>query len=68
MVNPMVVWYREDSGVAHLSAVVPHNPACSEVSQPDDWWRVEGLLYDIEADRLRELVSCPKCLSQLDTD
>jgi len=68
MVNPMVVWYREEPQVAHLSTAAPHNPACGEVSEPQDWWRTEGLLYDIEADRLQELVNCPHCLSQIKHD
>lgn len=68
MVNQMVVWYREEPQVAHLSTVVPHNPACGGVSEADDWWRTEGLLYDIEVDRLQELVNCPHCLSQIKHD
>jgi len=68
MVNQMVVWYREKPQVAHLSTVAPHNPACQEVSDPQDWWRTEGLLYDIEGDRLQELVTCPHCLYQIKHD
>lgn len=68
MVNQMVVWYREEPQVSHLSTVVPHNPACEEVSETDNWWRTEGLLYDIETDRLQELVTCPHCLSQINHD
>lgn len=61
----MVVFYREDPDVAHLATLVPHNPACTEVSQPEDWWRVEGYLYDLDWDKERDMITCPECLRAL---
>ena len=64
----MVVWYREDPDVAHLATIVPHNSACAGVSQPDDWWRVEGYLHDLDGDKERDMISCSECLTRIQPD
>jgi hypothetical protein len=62
----MVVFYKEDPNVGHIARWTPQVPICGNVSEPESWWRVEGMYYDLDADRRRELTTCDQCLNILD--